>query len=143
MTNESKIQIIDAGTLESEEFQPSEEIRQEFEEAARFGEAGTRKLNERLAQHTDSSPALSGGDVDAAWEASDVGEESVGGENPTPDQNVVAEIGEAVGLSYDDAEPLKPEDKIAERDLHRWELHPASSEGFTGRSKNEGEYEEK
>lgn len=142
MTNESKIHIIDAGTLESEEFQPSDEIRQEFEEAARLGEAGSRMLKEKLAQHTDSSPALSGGDVDAAWEDSTVGEESVGGENPTPDQNVVAEIGEAVGLSYDDAEPLKPNEKIAERDRHRWELHPASSEGFTGRSKNEGDYEE-
>lgn len=143
MTNESKLHIIDAGTLESEEFQPSDEIRQEFAEAARLGDAGSRTLKEKLAQHTDSSPALSGGDVDAAWEDSTVGEESVGGENPTPDQNVVAEIGEALGLSYDDAEPLKPNEKIAERDLHRWELHPASSEGFTGRSKNEGEYEEK
>jgi len=70
-----------------------EEVRQEFEEAAQRGSGGPRQLREKLHQHHSTSPALSGGDVDAAWEDAAVGEESVGGANPTPDQNVVDELG--------------------------------------------------
>ena len=53
------------------------------------------------------------------------------------------ELGKAVGLTYEDAEPLHTTEKIDARDEHRWELDPASSEGYEERMKNEGEYEEK
>lgn len=86
---------------------------------------------------------LSGGDVDAAWEDADVGEESMGGENPTPDQDAVDELGKAVGIIYEDGELLHTTEKLEARDEHRWELDPASSEGFDERMKHEGEYEEK
>jgi hypothetical protein len=142
MTTEIKSHFIDAGTLESEEYQPSDEVRLEFEEAARLGQSGERRFNDHLNQYHETSPELAGGDLDAAWEAADVGEELVGGENPTPDQSVVEELGRAVGIVYADAEPLKSTDKIADRDQHRWELDPASSEGFEGRSRHEGEYAE-
>jgi hypothetical protein len=59
-----------------------------------------------------------------------MGEESVGGRNPTPDQDVVEELGKAVGLIYEDREPLHTTEKIAARDEHRWELDPASSEAW-------------
>ncbi|MBK9768760.1 MAG: hypothetical protein IPP63_18070 [Chloracidobacterium sp.] len=85
---------------------------------------------EKLADYPDRSPKLSGGDIDAAWEDSDVGEESVGGGNPTPDQSVVEELGEAMGITYQDNEPLGTEKKLERRDEDRWELNPASAEDF-------------
>jgi len=48
--------------------------------------------------HTETSPRLTAGDVDADWHgASATGEESVGGSVATPDQDVVDEIGRAGG----------------------------------------------
>lgn len=76
---------------------------------------------------------LSGGDVDATWSGTDGGEEAVGGSTPTPDQDLVDELGKAVGITYDDAEPLRFGDKVADRDVQRWELNPASSEGYQER----------
>lgn len=71
---------------------------------------------------------LSGGDIDAAWESSDVsGEESVGGTASTPDQDIVEDLGEALGITHDDDEELDTEDKLAERDRKRWELDPRSA----------------
>lgn len=141
MAKKKKEQLIDLGRAESEIFEPTEEVRTEFEEAAQLGSADP--LIEKLREHHGASPTLSGGDLDAAWEDADVGEESVGGGNPTPDQDVVDELGKAVGLNYEDGEPLHTTEKIQARDQHRWELDPASSEGFAGRMKHEGEYEEK
>jgi hypothetical protein len=77
------------------------------------------------------SPVLTGGDVDADWEdAYAVGDEAPGGDNPTPDQDRVDDIGRALGIEYADNEELKAADKIAERDKHRWELDPASAEDY-------------
>jgi hypothetical protein len=79
--------------------------------------------------------SLSGGDVDsAADDLDDVGTEAPGGSNPTPDQDLVDAIGEAVGVTYQDNEPLKFGDKMAERDESRWELDPASSEDYQERT---------
>jgi Family of unknown function (DUF6335) len=135
-----KNQLVDVGRAESKIFEPTAEVKGEFEEAAQLGSA--EPLLHKLIGHHDASPALSGGDIDAAWEDADVGEESVGGGNPTPDQSVVDELGKAMGLSYAEGEPLHTEEKLEARDEQRWELDPASSEGFDERMKNEGEYEE-
>ena len=59
-----------------------------------------------------------------------VGDESPGGDNPTPDQDRVDDIGKALGVQYNDDEELKAADKITERDRHRWELDPASAEDY-------------
>ncbi len=91
-------------------------------------DAGKGKLIEQLQTHHAKSPALSGGDVDAAWDEANVGEETVGGTVPTPDQDVVDELGEALGINYEDDEPLHTEEKIRERDEERWELNPESAE---------------
>jgi hypothetical protein len=141
MAKKKREQFIDVGRVESEEYEPSEEVRNEFDEAAQLG--SSEQLIKKLQEHHSTSPALSGGDIDAAWEDADVGEEAVGGENPTPDQDIVEELGRAVGLIYEDGEPLHTTEKIEGRDEHRWELDPASSEGFNQRMKHEGEYEEK
>lgn len=75
----------------------------------------------------------SGGDMDSTQTGTDAGEEAVGGSNPTPDQDVVDELGKAVGITYEDNEPLRFGDKVADRDARRWELNPASSEGYQDR----------
>jgi hypothetical protein len=91
--------------------------------------SGRRELAVRLREHTSTGPAMTGGDVDADWEdAETVGDEAPGGDNPTPDQDVVEEIGQAIGITYDDNEELQGGDELNERDRHRWELDPASRE---------------
>ncbi len=101
--------------------------------AARTGRAEMRQARR---EHTQTGPAMTGGDVDADWgEAYAVGDETPGGDNPTPDQDVVDDIGKALGVQYDDNEELKSSDKIIERDRHRWELDPASAEDYKDRDK--------
>ena len=41
---------------------------------------------------------------------------------------VVEELGEAVGLIYDEDEPLHTGELLEERDRDRWELDPRSAE---------------
>src|SRR4029077_3695636 len=58
-----------------------------------------REVEEEARQYTQSSPRLTGGDVDADWRRADsVGEEAPGGTVATPDQNVVDDIGDALGV---------------------------------------------
>ena len=97
--------------------------------------SGRKELRDRQRAITQSGPALTAGDVDADWEsASSVGDEAPGGDNPTPDQDVVEDIGKALGVEYADNEELKSSDKVVERDKHRWELDPASAEDYKDRS---------
>ena len=105
-----------------------------MDRSASAARTGRRELRERLDEHTETSPALTAGDVDADWESAySVGDEAPGGDNPTPDQDVVDDIGKAVGVQYEDNEELKGEAKITKRDKHRWELDPASSEDYDDR----------
>jgi hypothetical protein len=99
--------------------------------AARSGQA---EIAEALAEHTETGPEITAGDVDASWESAySTGDEAPGGDNPTPDQDVVDEIGQSLGLVYEDSEELQGANKITERDKHRWELDPASAEDFDER----------
>lgn len=110
-------------------FTDDEEILEDFADRQGLASGGRQKLQEKLNEHNSMGPILSGGDVDAAWDDSVVaGEESVGGSAPTPDQDVVDEIGAAAGLTYADDEPLDSDKKILDRDRHRWELDPASAD---------------
>jgi hypothetical protein len=96
--------------------------------------SGREHLQQAREDHPETSPVLTGGDVDADWQdAYAAGDEAVGGDNPTPDQDRVDDIGKALGVEYQDNEELKAADKIAERDRHRWELDPASAEDYTDR----------
>ena len=97
--------------------------------AASAAKTGRQELKERLSKNTSASPALTSGDVDADWESAEtVGDEAPGGDNPTPDQDVVDDIGRALGVEYDDDEELQGGAEIADRDRHRWELDPASKD---------------
>ena len=113
MSEGPKKKFIDAGTAESEEYELDEEVKQEFEEAQRLG-SGSDLLKRELREHHSRSPELSGGDIDADWAGADVGDETVGGSAPTPDQDVVEEIGEAIGLTYEDNEPLHTVEKLGD-----------------------------
>ena len=66
---------------------------------------------------------LTGGDVDADWQrAWDSGDEAVGGSTATPDQDIVDEIGRALGVEQaPDAEVRTSREILSERDRHRWE----------------------
>jgi hypothetical protein len=102
--------------------------------AARTGRA---EMRERRREHTETSPAVTAGDVDADWAAGyAVGDETPGGDNPTPGQTVVEDVGRALGVEYEDSEELKGAEKIESRDRHRWELDPASSEDYEERNKD-------
>jgi len=99
--------------------------------------SGRATLRQAKKDHNETSPAMTGGDVDADWEdAYAVGDEAPGGDNPTPDQDIVDEIGAALGVTYQDDEELKAADKIIERDRHRWELDPASAEDYKDHDKD-------
>ena len=64
-------------------------------------------MREARLQHNETSPELTGGDVDASWEdAYAVGDEAPGGDNPTPDQDRVDDIGKALGLPHGELERL-------------------------------------
>jgi len=129
-------QFIDAGQAESEQFEADEEVQQEFTDAQRLSAGGQQLLRE-LREHHSRTPQLSGGDLDADWAGA--GDETVGGSAPTPDQDVVEQLGEAVGLIYEDDEPLHTSEKIDERDRNRWELDPASSDDYNDRVNREGQ----
>lgn len=94
---------------------------------------GGRQLEEELAEYHSVSPVLSGNDVDARWQAAEGGgEESVGGHAPTPDQDIVDELGRAAGIEFQDNQPLRTHDEVlADRDHHRWELDPRSAEDLS------------
>lgn len=97
--------------------------------AASSAKSGRAEMKDRLSKSTGTGPALTAGDVDADWEAAEtVGDEAPGGDNPTPDQDVVDDIGRALGVEYDDDEELQGGAEIVDRDRHRWELDPASKD---------------
>ena len=99
--------------------------------AARSGRA---EMEQTRRNHRGMSDDITGGDVDVDVEdAYFTGDEAPGGDNPSPDLEVVDDIGKALGVTYDDAEELKSGDKLVERDKHRWEMDPASSEDYKDR----------
>ena len=99
-----------------------------------INDTGEATLEERDFDSSVSAQ-LSAGDVDARWDQGESGgEETAGGSAPTPDQDIVEEIGRAIGVTYEEGEPLRVGEKEAERDEHRWELDPASAEDFGSRS---------
>ena len=104
-----------------------EDVQEVMQEEIAAAPTNPQELKERLAEHHSTSPALSGGDIDAEWEdANDSGAESVGGHNPTPGQSDVEANAHAYGVDYQDNEPLEFIEKIEKRDKNRYELNPNS-----------------
>lgn len=124
--------------IETDENGPTAPSTLGYEGGSSAARSGRSELRESLTQHTETGPALTGGDIDANWEdAYAVGDEAPGGDNPTPDQDRVDDIGKALGVQYNDNEELKGADKLIERDRHRWELDPASSDDYQDRARDE------
>lgn len=134
MTNE-------ANHPENEQIADIEDLPEEITESYGTGvkelpgyNIGGRTMQDRMREYTDESPELSGGDIDAAWEQADVaGEETVGGTAATPDQDIVDELGAAVGLEMADQEYVHTNEVLETRDARRWELDPTSSEDYQER----------
>jgi hypothetical protein len=87
-----------------------------------YGE-GVEMLGD-LAGYREASAVLCGGDVDADWQrAAASGEEAVGGTVATPDQDVVDEIGHALGVEQaPDAPVITSAEILHARDRHYWHL---------------------
>jgi Family of unknown function (DUF6335) len=93
--------------------------------------SGRAEMNDKLSKSNSGGAAITAGDVDADWQSAEsVGDEAPGGDNPTPDQDRVDDIGRALGVEYADDEELQGGAEIADRDLNRWELDPASKDDF-------------
>ena len=88
------------------------------------------ELEVRLHEHHSSSPSDSGGDIDAQWEeVNSSGSEAVFGHNPTPDQSDVEDNAHAMGIDFEDNEPLDFVRKLERRDRNRFELNEDSKNG--------------
>jgi len=86
-------------------------------------------LLRNLIDHHETGPRATAGDLDADWQrAESSGEEAVGGSVSTPDQDVVDEIGHALGVEQPSEAPLRPTEEILEdRDRRYWELERRAS----------------
>jgi hypothetical protein len=124
--------------LREDETVPGAPSSLNFATKASAAESGHQMYNQRAKEHTEGGQALTGGDVDSDWnDAYSSGEETPGGDMSTPDQDVVEEIGRALGVEYEDSEELKGADKIESRDRNRWEYDPASAEDYKDRNRRD------
>jgi len=109
---------------------PNEEIKKFMEEEIESAPQAPGELAERLSEHHSSSPADAGGDIDADWEeVNSSGSETFAGHNPTPDQSDVEENAHAMGIDFEDNEPLDFVEKMEKRDRNRFELDENSKTG--------------
>jgi len=106
---------------------PDPAIKEFMDDEIAHAPQAPNELKERLREHNSSSPADSGGDIDASWEeVNSSGSESFGGHNPTPDQSDVEENAHAYGIDFQDNEPLDILEKMEKRDRDRFELDESS-----------------
>jgi len=113
---------VDAINERINRYTDDETIEDIFKERQKLASGGRQKLEEKLDEHNAQNPKLTADDLDAAWEDSNLsGDESVGGMAPTPGQDEVDNIGAALGITYEDDEPLGGEEKLRERDHKRLE----------------------
>lgn len=132
MSNQEDKDMISGKDLEFYENEelPDEEIKEFMDEEIAHAPQAPSELVERLREHHSSSPADSGGDIDADWEdVNNTGSEAVFGHNPTPDQSDVEENAHAMGIDYEDNEPLDILEKLEKRDRDRFELNENSKSG--------------
>ncbi|HSE31292.1 MAG TPA: DUF6335 family protein [Pyrinomonadaceae bacterium] len=109
------------------DYVPDPEIEEFMEEEISRAPKDPELLAHRLRNSTSASPRDAGGDIDADWEdVNSSGSETVGGDNPTPDQSLVEENANAVGVNFEDNEELEFVEKIERRDRDRFELEERS-----------------
>jgi Family of unknown function (DUF6335) len=106
---------------------PDPDIEEFMEEEIARAPKDSNQLAQRLRNNTSTSPGDSGGDLDASWgDVNDSGTESVGGDNPTPDQSDIEENAHAVGVNFEDNQELDLTEQLERRDRDRFELDPRS-----------------
>jgi hypothetical protein len=128
-----KVPRLDRARRTLNDMVPSPPSSLDLDRDASAARSGRAELAEKQRQHRNMND-FGGGDPDVDVEdAYFTGEEAPGGDNPTPDQDIVDDIGKALGLEYEDNEELKASDKVSQRDKHRWELDPASAEDYKDR----------
>jgi hypothetical protein len=109
---------------------PDPEVKDLMDDEIAHVPQAPQELRQRVAANHASSPDDSGGDIDAEWEdVNDSGAESVFGHNPTPDQSDVEQNAHAMGIDFQDNEPLDLLEKIEKRDRDRFELDENSKSG--------------
>ena len=124
MINGKKLEFYETESVPDEETQ--EFIKDEIDHAPK----APQELLDRINENHAASPADAGGDIDAEWEdVNDSGAESVFGHTPKPDQSDVEENAHAMGIAYEDNEPLDLLEKIEKRDRDRFELNENSKSG--------------
>ena len=121
-------------TLKEEDMVPMPPSSLDLDRHGSAARTGRAEMEQSRLNHATMGQDITGGDNDVDVEdAYFTGDEAPGGDNPSPDQDIVEDIGKALGVQYDDNEELKGSDKIIERDKHRWEMDPASSEDYKDR----------
>lgn len=121
--------MIEGKELEFYEWEktPNQKINSERQEEIGAVPGNSEELIEEIVDGYPASPADSGGDVDAEWqEVETTGSETVFGHNPTPDQSDVEANAHAMGIDFQDNEPLEFVNKIEKRDEDRFELNEDS-----------------
>ena len=97
-------------------------------------EADDTNCRRAAREHTEVSPDITAGDVDADWAGC-----LLGRRRSTRRRQSHARSGsrrrhrQGAWRQYEDNEELKAADKISKRDKHRWELDPASSDDYQDR----------
>ena len=103
----------------------------EVEEARIVQSDDSAHLGAEVAAHSalEANSPLTAGDPDAVAErAETVGEEAVGGTTPTPEQNDVDDLADAVGISTQPEHPVGVLNEMNRRDAQRFELDPESKD---------------
>lgn len=95
---------------------------------------------EEAEPRRETGPELTGGDLDADWQRAHLsGDEAVGGSVQTPDQDVVDELAQALGVEEELRSPIHGvEEILAERDRRRWELEEEAAAEAEGRGEGKG-----
>jgi hypothetical protein len=91
-------------------------------------------LQDSSSEYSATSSQIGASDGDpAAEQESATGEQSVGGTAPTPDMDMVDELGAAAGIEMADGAILHTTNMLERRDESRWELDPSSAEDYQER----------
>jgi hypothetical protein len=125
-------QWIGAGQAERPICVSNGEVDEEFKEASHRAPEPLNPVD-RLRRYRSQFASSSQQDPKAAWDSIESGEDMVSYDVAEPDQDFVEQFGQAVGLPYDENEPLHTTEKLERRDRQRWELDPASSEDYIDR----------
>jgi hypothetical protein len=108
----------------------AQQIEQERLAEIESAPTAPNELLEELRENNNASPADSGGDLDADWEdVESTGSENIGGHNPTPGMSDTEANAHAMGLDYQDNEPMDLLKKMEKRDDDRFELDESSKAG--------------